>query len=451
MASVFSLFPALFLLFNLHVRAELVLEEGYSVSTVLDGNKLEINPHSILPLFGASNLVLLDSEHSAFFTVSFDAESAIKPLSGNGIGFSDGDLATATFSKPKSFAVDLSGNVYVADKGNRAVRKISKSGVTTIAGGSKTEGKTDGPGQNASFSTDFELAFSPERCALMICDHGNKLVRQINLKSQDCARGSHSELGVSPWVWALALGVSCFLGMIIGFAVRPYVTRYEGSDPLHFKETWKRYPIIQGTQLLTLYFDIRNAIVSSTPYTLLRSFIMLSLSQLSLMFRINNTVEPRISHKKSVSLLDSGLLGTKEMAKSQMYDEQLKDLITFDGRVESPDHADIISSQMYDEQLKDLIAFNGHVESPDHADIISSQMYDEQLKDLIAFDGHVESPDHADIICSEQDDYREGFSSEGNQMIDSMIKASIMGFEGQVQKAPLEEPLVTSSGLVKRR
>ena len=175
---------------------------------------------------------------------------------------------------------------------------------------------------------------------------------------------------------------------------------------------------------------------------------------LSLMFRINNTVEPRISHKKSVSLLDSGLLGTKEMAKSQMYDEQLKDLIAFDGRVESPDHADIISSQMYDEQLKDLIAFDGRVESPNHADIISSQMYDEQLKDLIAFDGHVESPDHADISSSEQDDYsesREGVSSEGNQMIDSMIKASIMGFEEQVQKAPLEEPLVTSSGLVKRR
>ena len=59
---------------------------------------------------------------------SVDAESAIKPLSGNGIGFSDGDLSTATFSKPKSFAVDLSGNVYVADKGNRAIRKISKSG-----------------------------------------------------------------------------------------------------------------------------------------------------------------------------------------------------------------------------------------------------------------------------------------------------------------------------------
>ena len=46
------------------------------MSTVLDGNKLEINPHSILPLFGASNLVLLDSEHSAFFIVSFGTTNA---------------------------------------------------------------------------------------------------------------------------------------------------------------------------------------------------------------------------------------------------------------------------------------------------------------------------------------------------------------------------------------
>lgn len=58
-------------------------------------------------------------------------ESEIKRLSGNGFGFSDGDLAAAMFNKPKSFAVDLKGNVYVADKGNLAIRKISKSGIIT--------------------------------------------------------------------------------------------------------------------------------------------------------------------------------------------------------------------------------------------------------------------------------------------------------------------------------
>lgn len=68
-------------------------------------------------------------------------------------------------------------------------------GVTTIAGGyiQKT-GKADGPAQNASFSDDFELAFDPQRCALLISDHGNRLVRQLDLKAEDCA-GSSSGSG----------------------------------------------------------------------------------------------------------------------------------------------------------------------------------------------------------------------------------------------------------------
>lgn len=67
------------------------------------------------------------------------------------------------------------------------------SGVTTIAGGnSKTAGRADGPGLNASFSDDYELYFVPERCTLMISDHGNRLVREIQLKAEDCSRDSHS-------------------------------------------------------------------------------------------------------------------------------------------------------------------------------------------------------------------------------------------------------------------
>ncbi|KAL6983627.1 hypothetical protein U1Q18_017009 [Sarracenia purpurea var. burkii] len=398
MASLFSPLLALFLLFNLQVSADIVFEDGYTVSTVLDGHKLNINPHSILPQVGSSDLVILDSSDSAFFTVSFTAsqvaESVIKRLSGNSYGFSDGDLANAKFNKPKSFAVDLNGNIYVADRGNRAIRKISQSGVNTIAGGSKTQGKADGSGRNASFSDDFELTFIPERCALMICDHGNQLVRQINLKSQDCATGSQS--GVSTWALALGLGVSCLLGLIVGFAVGPYITSHEGSNPLRFKETWKHYLISRGRQIPTFCFDIRNAAVSSTLFTVSRRFIMLSLSHLSLMFRIN-TVESRISHTKPASLLDSELLRTKEITKSQMFAEQLKDLIYLDGEVELPDTAKKI------------------------------------------FEGD----------CHE---WGNDMFSKGNQRINNMIQASIMGFEEQAKKSPLEEePLVISSGLVKRR
>ena len=64
---------------------------------------------------------------------------------------------------------------------------------TTIAGGYALKpGKVDGPAQNASFSPDFELVFVPELCVLLVSDRGNQLIRQIDLKVEDCRRSPDS-------------------------------------------------------------------------------------------------------------------------------------------------------------------------------------------------------------------------------------------------------------------
>ncbi|CAI9278335.1 unnamed protein product [Lactuca saligna] len=214
---------------------EIVFEEGYTVSTVIDGDKLHINPYSVFSLYGSSSdLIILDSVKSKFYTVSFsDSQvSEMKELSGNGVaGYKDGDLGSAMFNKPKSFALDRKNNIYIADKTNHVIRKITKSGVTTIAGGyvQKT-GKADGPAQNASFSDDFELAFDPQRCALLISDHGNRLVRQLDLNPNDCS-GSSSGSGVgSTTAWSIGVIVACIFGLIIGFAIRPYVLPHTGNN-----------------------------------------------------------------------------------------------------------------------------------------------------------------------------------------------------------------------------
>ncbi|CAL5418963.1 unnamed protein product [Camellia sinensis] len=380
--------------------SNITFEDGYTVSTVIDGHEFQINPRSILPQFGSSDLIILDSANSSFYTVSFSKsqEIAVKRLSGGNLGFLDGDLATAKFKNPRSFAVDLNGNVYVADRGNRAVRKISKSGVTTIAGGNSTAGRVDGPGRNASFSADFELAFVPERCALMICDHGNQVVRQINLKPQDCERGPQPVRSTAAWAWALGLGVSCLLGLIIGFAVRPYVTLHEGSNPFRLNETWKHFLISQGRQALMLCFDFRSVLVSSTLYTLSRTIIMLSLSHLFLMLGMNTVESQTPFEKKPVSLLDSEILGSEVITtKSQIFAEQLKDLITFDGEEKLPNPAD---------KTFKLGDDNEH--------------------------GN-------DVLCDD------------HQRIDNMIKDNIVGFVEQAKKIQLDESFVSSSGLVKRR
>lgn len=57
------------------------------------------------------------------------AESVIKRFSGDGaVGYSDGESGNARFKKPRSFAIDRRGNVYVADQINHVIRKISGSG-----------------------------------------------------------------------------------------------------------------------------------------------------------------------------------------------------------------------------------------------------------------------------------------------------------------------------------
>jgi sugar lactone lactonase YvrE len=65
------------------------------------------------------------------------ASSVVTTLAGTAgsIGFRDGTGAAAQFNFPNGPAVDASGNVYVADYNNHAIRKITPAGaVSTIVG-----------------------------------------------------------------------------------------------------------------------------------------------------------------------------------------------------------------------------------------------------------------------------------------------------------------------------
>ncbi|KAK1425849.1 hypothetical protein QVD17_21210 [Tagetes erecta] len=315
----------------------IMLEEGYTVSTLIDGDKLNVNPYAVYSMYGSSSdLIVLDSVKSTLYIVSFsDSQvSEIKKLSGNGdAGYKDGDLGSAEFNNPKHFAVDKKNNIYVADKGNNVIRKISKSGVTTIAGGNiRKPGKADGPAQNASFSADFELAFDSQRCALLIFDHGNRLIRQLDLKPEDCADTSSGSVLGSTTAWSIGVVVMCLIGVIVGFAIRPYVLPYEASGQHLVNRTWKHFLINLGKQAATFYFATRNAIAShNNLYHLLKTFLTLSFSQLTLLLGIN-IIKPPTMPQKPVSLLDCDDLvsNNNETTKTLDLIYELKDLVTFD-------------------------------------------------------------------------------------------------------------------------
>ncbi|RWR85143.1 NHL domain-containing protein [Cinnamomum micranthum f. kanehirae] len=195
-------------------RPSMKFESGYTVETVFDGSKLGIEPFSVKVL-ATGELLVLDSGNSNIYKMSLPLSRYSRPrlVAGSAEGYSghvDGKPREARLNHPKGFTMDYRGNIYVADTMNMAIRKISDTGVTTVAGGrwNKGGGHVDGPSEDAKFSNDFEVVFIGSSCSLLVVDRGNQAIREIQLHFDDCAYeyGSAFPLGIAVLVAAAFFG-----------------------------------------------------------------------------------------------------------------------------------------------------------------------------------------------------------------------------------------------------
>jgi sugar lactone lactonase YvrE len=107
----------------------------------------------------------------------------ISTVAGNGIlGFSgDGGPATsAQLNMPLGVAVDAAGILYVSDRGNQRVRKVTPNGViSTVAGNGTTGFSGDGgPATSAQLDIPFGLAVDADG-VLYFADVNNRRVRKV--------------------------------------------------------------------------------------------------------------------------------------------------------------------------------------------------------------------------------------------------------------------------------
>jgi Dockerin type I domain/NHL repeat len=104
----------------------------------------------------------------------------VSTLAGTGAaGFADGAGTTARFSNPTGVAVDASGNVYVGDRNNARIRKITPTGDVSTLAGSGTSGFADGPGATAQFSAVFTFVTMGADGNLYVSDGGNNRIRKV--------------------------------------------------------------------------------------------------------------------------------------------------------------------------------------------------------------------------------------------------------------------------------
>jgi len=94
-------------------------------------------------------------------------------------GSADGSGTNASFASPCGLAADAKGVLYVADASSHTIRKITPAGVvSTLAGMAGRAGNTDGPCSRALFNQPRGIAVDSAG-NIFIADSGNRSIRKI--------------------------------------------------------------------------------------------------------------------------------------------------------------------------------------------------------------------------------------------------------------------------------
>ena len=131
---------------------------------------------------GAGNLYIADSGNRRIRKV--DSSGTINTVVGTGEGGFGGDggpAVNAELSRPLGVAVDGAGNLYIADRSRHRIRKVDSSGtITTIAGtGESGFGGDGGPAVQARLSYPHDVA-ADRAGNLYIADEDNHRIRKVD-------------------------------------------------------------------------------------------------------------------------------------------------------------------------------------------------------------------------------------------------------------------------------
>ena len=140
-------------------------------------NAAQFNNPTGIALDGQGNVYVADTDNDAIRRIGSDG--IVTTIAGQiGVaGFGDGVGAAASFNHPTALTFDALGNLYVADTGNHAIRRIAPSHFVSTVIGSGVAGYRDGNGTTALLNSPTGMAIDSSG-SLFIADSGNNVIRK---------------------------------------------------------------------------------------------------------------------------------------------------------------------------------------------------------------------------------------------------------------------------------
>ena len=207
----------------------------------------------------SGNLYIADSGNSLVRKIASDG--TVTTFAGNGkTGRIDGSRLNASFNVPVCVATDDAGNIYVSDHYNHLIRKITPDGMVSTLAGSGTAGFNDGKDSAASFKNPWGLA-ADRAGNVYVADYSNNLIRRVSANGRVTTIAGNRTFGSADGP-LLSASFNNPMGIAVDKFENIYVADYFNHKIR--KITLGGYTIDRALPS-GLFFDPKTGVISGTP------------------------------------------------------------------------------------------------------------------------------------------------------------------------------------------
>jgi uncharacterized protein (TIGR03437 family) len=142
----------------------------------------QLNSPQGIAVDASGNVYVADTQNARVRKVTNGAINTVAGSGTAGFGGDGGAAASAQLNIPTGLAVDGAGNLYIADFSNNRIRKVTNGTITTLAGNGLAGYTGDGgAATNAQLTTPVAVTTDASG-NVYIADTGNNAVRMVNLR-----------------------------------------------------------------------------------------------------------------------------------------------------------------------------------------------------------------------------------------------------------------------------